>query len=156
MMEQSKLINKYDQASPEEKIIIIHDLMKRLACTTDMLERNRIAFFFADHQVTEAVPIVMNIIKNPKCYNQIGSLINALRCYPTMPADYLVDFIPVIANGTFEAAHESYLLILEQMEKSGKTELMKICALLMKMCDQGCANNDLVCDLLDELNNIRL
>lgn len=151
MLEHSHLISQFDQAPPKEKNRIINDLLKIFICSADMLERNRIAFFFADYQIAEAVPMIMNIIQNPMYQHQIGSLIYALRQYSFVPTEYLFDFIPIVADGKFEAAHESYSLISEQINHLNEEEVEKIRALLIDRDFRSCANKGLVLDLLDEL-----
>ena len=117
--------------------------------TADAQERNRLAIQFADHCIDEAIPYIVDAIKT---HEQIGSLIYALRCYPTIPTSYLADFVSIVANGRFEAAHESYLLIAQSAGRIEANTRSALCAALRRFCANGCQNHELAADLLDELD----
>lgn len=115
----------------------------------DAQERNRLAIQFADYAIEAAIPHIVEMIQT---HEQIGSLIYALRCYPTIPIKYLADFAPIVANGCFEAAHESYLLIAQYADCLNAETYADICAALRQAAANGCQNRELVEDLLEEFD----
>ncbi|MES2837736.1 MAG: hypothetical protein V4667_09445 [Bacteroidota bacterium] len=84
-------------------------------------KRNAIAISLGELGADEAVPMIMDVIKNEKYKNYNGSFLYAMKLKPLNCKDYFLDFIELLCTGDMEI-RESAVDLIEMFYKEIDTK----------------------------------
>lgn len=88
----------------------VNQLIDILKTTNDPNERNEVAIRLSDLRCNEAVPFVLELIKDSNCENNRGTLIYSLKNLALFE-DQLMELLPLLNDGNFEVRCEVYELL---------------------------------------------
>lgn len=119
-------------------------LLQAFAAASDASTFNRLALALADRELAAAVPLIRAKVKRSNLYGMRGTLIYTLASFPTLPVDVVDELLPILADGAWEEAHETFLLFASHHELD-----VALRAALVHCQTNMHKNRDLIADLFD-------
>ena len=153
-MNNRNLTELFLKASSIEKKKLVNHLLHIFSSTNDMFERNEIAFFFSDNNIEEGISRVIGASLDPGLRKECGSLIYALseNSNISLTLSQLLGYVEIVAEGHFEASHESFLLIEQHLDNLSSSDISQLREKASDHASNNCKNKDLILDFIDVLD----
>lgn len=85
------------------------DLALLKSPNTDILTKNQLALTLSENRNAEVLPILIDLINDPKNLNQRGTFVHCLQYFSA--ENWFELAINLVITSNFEVAHEAFLLV---------------------------------------------
>lgn len=136
-----------------ENIIITDDnidfFIGILLAADDFSVRNQLALKISDTENPKLIEPLVSLIKDPKTFNHMGSLISALEQYDYLP---YMDLLVSIINENFEVRWSVDTMLRESMDSLSEEQKKRYSDIISKEAEECEYGLDLLSCLADDLS----